>query len=268
VPDPAQTIHFDHVTFRYPGGRRPVFEDLDLTVPVGRCTAIVGLNGAGKTTLVKLLARLYEPTAGAVRVDGVDIRTHSVDAWRTKLGVIFQDFAHFDVSAAENIGFGSVTHLDDRQGIRECAEAVGLTSTLDDLPRGLDTPLARHLTGGAELSGGQWQRVALARALFALRHGAPIVVLDEPTASLDVRAEATFFDEFAALTHGATTLLISHRFSTVRHADLIVVLEEGRITEQGSHDELLARGGRYAELFRLQADRFTDSDSDVAEVPV
>ncbi|WP_214104004.1 ABC transporter ATP-binding protein [Acrocarpospora catenulata] len=258
VPDPVHTITFEQVTFRYPGQSRAVFENLDLTIPVGRCTAIVGLNGAGKTTLVKLLARLYEPTSGTIRCDGVDIASYPIEAWRAKLGVIFQEFARYEAPAADNIGFGAVAHMDDRDGIRAAAEGVGLTATLDRLPRGLDTPLARHLTGGADLSGGQWQRVALARALFALRHGSTIVVLDEPTASLDVRAEALFFDDFAGLTQGATTLLISHRFSTVRQADFIVVLEHGKIIEQGSHEELLTLDGRYATLFHLQADRFTD----------
>jgi ATP-binding cassette subfamily B protein len=257
VPDPVATIQFDDVTFRYPGQQRAVFDGLDLTIPVGRCTAIVGLNGAGKTTLVKLLARLYEPTSGAVRVDGRDVRDYPLDQWRAKLGVIFQDFIHYESSAADNIGFGAPEHLDDHAGIRAAAEAVGLAGTLTGLPAGLATPLARHLAGGAELSGGQWQRVALARALFALRHGSPVVVLDEPTASMDVRAEANFFDEFAELSRGATTVLISHRFSTVRRADLIVVLADGRVVEQGTHAELLARPGRYAELFRLQADRFS-----------
>jgi ATP-binding cassette, subfamily B, bacterial len=258
VPRPAHTIHFDRVTFRYPGQQRPVLEDLDLTIPVGRTMAIVGLNGAGKTTLVKLLARLYEPTEGAVRVDGVDVSTYPIEQWRARLAVIFQDFLRYEASAADNIGFGAVEHLDDREGIRAAAEAAGIAAELDATPCGLDTPLSRQMAGGTELSSGQWQRVALARALFALRHGAPIIVLDEPTASLDVRAEARFFDEFTALTPGATTLLISHRFSTVRHADTIVVLEHGRIIERGRHDELLALGGRYAELFRLQAERFDD----------
>lgn len=261
VPDPVSEIRFDQVTFRYPGQQRAIFDGLDLAIPAGRCTAIVGLNGAGKTTLVKLLARLYDPALGAVRIDGVDIRSYPFDQWRGKIAVIFQDFARYEAPAADNIAFGAIGHHNDRHGIRSAAEAVGLAETLDKLPRGLDTPLARHLTDGADLSGGQWQRIALARALFALRHGSPIVVLDEPTASLDVRAEAQFFDEFADLTQGATTLLISHRFSTVRHADNIVVLAGGRVTEQGSHEELIAQDGRYAELFRLQADRFTEEVS-------
>lgn len=267
APEPVSEIHFDDVSFHYPGQDRPVLDGLDLRIPVGSCTAIVGLNGAGKTTLVKLLARLYEPDRGAVRLDGVDIRTFELSQWRARLAVIFQDYLRYEFSAADNVAFGAVGSADDRDGVREAVAAMGLTDVLNSLPRGLDTPLAAHVTGGAELSGGQWQRLALARALFALRHGASVVVLDEPTASLDVRAEAQFFDQFAALTQGATTLLISHRFSTVRHADKIVVLHDGRVSEEGSHDQLLARNGRYAELFRLQANRFADNtDSDRDEV--
>jgi ATP-binding cassette subfamily B protein len=262
VPEPVGVIHFDNVGFSYPGDRGKVFDGLDLTIEIGKSTALVGVNGAGKTTLVKLLARLYEPTEGAIYLDGVDIRKYSVEAWRARLGVIFQDFARYEVSAADNIAFGAAEHLDDDEGIRTAIDSVGLTETLAGLPRGLDTPLARHLEGGADLSGGQWQRVALARALFALRHGSSILVLDEPTASLDVRAEAQFFREFGRLTEGATTLLISHRFSTVRQADRIVVLQQGLVSEQGSHDELMAAEGRYAQLFRLQAERFTDRDED------
>lgn len=254
------TVHFDHVTFGYPG--RAVFDDLDLTIPMGRCTAIVGVNGVGKTTLVKLLARLYEPSQGAIRVDGVDVRSYPVEEWRARIGVIFQDFLRYEASAADNIGFGAIDHVDDRDGIRAAARAVGIDEALDALPAGLDTPLARHLTGGADLSGGQWQRIALARALFAVRNGSSMVILDEPTASLDMRAEATFFDRFAELTRGTTTLLISHRFSTVRHADEIVVLDGGRVVEQGDHEALMARGGRYARLFRLQGDLVAGDGSD------
>jgi ATP-binding cassette subfamily B protein len=264
---PRRAIRFDRVGFRYPGQDRAVLEDLELTIPAGRCTAIVGANGAGKTTLVKLLARLYEPQRGAVRIDDVDIRAYPVDAWRAQLAVIFQDFLQYEVSAADNIGFGAPAHLGDRAGIRAVAEAMGVAAALDRLPEGMDTVLARHVAGGAELSGGQWQRIALARALFAVRHGAPIVILDEPTASLDMRAEAGFFDRFAALTRGATTVLISHRFSTVRHADLIVVLDGGRVIEQGDHDELIALGGRYAELFRLQAGQLVADPEATDEVP-
>ncbi|MEE6310464.1 ABC transporter ATP-binding protein [Plantactinospora veratri] len=264
-PTPATgMIQFDRVSFHYPGDNRMIFQELDLTIPIGQCTALVGVNGAGKTTLVKLLARLYEPTSGTIRLDGVDIRSYGLDEWRARLGVTFQEFARFEVAAADNVGFGAVEHLDDRAGIRSAIEAVNLHELLDNLPRGIQTPLARHLEDGTDLSGGQWQRVALARALFGLRHGASILVLDEPTASLDVRAEAGFFREFTQLTEGATTLLISHRFSTVRQADRIVVLDGGRVAESGSHDELMAQEGEYARLFRLQADRFTDQTARTA----
>lgn len=263
APVPRHAITFDQIRFRYPGQHRPIFDGLRLRVPAESCTAIVGLNGAGKTTLVKLLTRLYEPEKGTITVDGVDIRSYDLASWRARIAVIFQDFNRYEVSAADNIGFGAVEHLDDRVLIRAAAADAGIIDVLDTLPSGLDTPLARHISGGAELSGGQWQRVALARALFGLRHDGAVLVLDEPTASLDVRAEARFFDEFVSLTRGATTMLISHRFSTVRHADHIVVLEHGQVAEEGSHDELLRLNGRYAHLFRLQAERFTEDDPEV-----
>ncbi|MGD0247872.1 MAG: ATP-binding cassette domain-containing protein, partial [Candidatus Limnocylindrales bacterium] len=257
---PQREIRFERLRFSYPGSDRPVLDDLDLVLPAGRCTAIVGLNGAGKTTLVKLLSRLYEPTAGRILVDGIDIRAFGVDDWRRQIGVIFQDFNRYELSAAENIGFGAIELADNRDHLRSAARQAGILTTLERLPGGLDTPLARQYKGGAELSGGQWQRIAIARALFALENGASILVLDEPTAALDVRAEAAFFDKFVDVTRGATALLISHRFSSVRHADTIVVLAGGKVIEQGSHDELLAANGRYAELFRLQAERFTEEE--------
>jgi ATP-binding cassette subfamily B protein len=257
---PARDIRFENVRFSYPGSARAVLDGLDLVLPAGRCTAIVGLNGAGKTTLVKLLGRLYEPTSGRLLADGVDVRHFDVNDWRRRIGVIFQDFNRYELTAAENIGFGAVEMRGDRERIREAARRAGMLATLDHLPSGLDTPLARQYEGGADLSGGQWQRVAIARALFALENGASILVLDEPTAALDVRAEAAFFDKFVDVTRGATAILISHRFSSVRHADHIVVLEGGRVIEQGSHEQLLAAGGRYAELFRLQAERFAEDE--------
>jgi ATP-binding cassette, subfamily B, bacterial len=268
APDgrPRDAITFEAVTFRYPGSERTILDRLDLTIPAGRCTAIVGLNGAGKTTLVKLLARLYDPVGGRMLVDGIDVRAFGVDDWRRQIGIIFQDFNRYELTAAENIGFGSVELLGDRERIRDAARKAGVLATLERLPRGLDTPLARQYRSGAELSGGQWQRVAIARALFALESGATILVLDEPTAALDVRAEAAFFDRFVDLTRGVTSILISHRFSSVRHADHIVMLEGGRVVEEGTHDELLAQDGRYAALFRLQAERFLeDEQSDEGE---
>jgi ATP-binding cassette subfamily B protein len=259
-------IRFEGVGFRYPGSDRAVLDGLELAIPACQCTAIVGLNGAGKTTLVKLLARLYEPTDGRVLVDGIDIRSFGVDDWRRQIGVIFQDFNRYELTAAENIGFGAVELRDNRERIREAARRAGMLATLEHLPNGLDTPLARQYEGGTELSGGQWQRVAIARALFALENGASILVLDEPTAALDVRAEAAFFEKFVDVTRGATAILISHRFSSVRHADNIVVLEGGRVIEQGSHVELLDLNGRYAELFRLQAERFAEDEAETEKV--
>lgn len=265
-PAPAADIRFEAVSFRYPHRATPVFTDLDLTLPAGACTAIVGLNGAGKTTLVKLLARLALPDAGRITVGGRPIDTLPTARWRRDLAVIFQDYLRYATSAADNIALGAIRHADDRDGIRAAAGAAGILATLDALPRGLDTPLSGQLRDGVDLSGGQWQRVAIARALFAIRHGASVLVLDEPTASLDVRAEARFFDEIIAATTGVTTILISHRFATVRRADHIVVLAEGRVVEQGSHAELLARGGRYARLFTLQAERFATPAADTSTV--
>jgi ATP-binding cassette subfamily B protein len=259
---PREELRFETVSFAYPGSERQVLNDLELTIPAGKSTAIVGLNGAGKTTLVKLLGRLYEPTAGFIRADGIDIRHFPVEAWHHQIGIIFQDFNCYELSAADNIGFGSISHLHDRAGIRRAAERGGILEAIDRLPKGFDTPLSRQYEGGADLSGGQWQRIAIARALFALEGGASILVLDEPTAALDVRAEAEFFDRFVELTRGVTTILISHRFSSVRHADGIVVLQGGRVVEQGTHEQLLAAEGRYASLFRLQAERFARGEEE------
>ncbi|MBO4207677.1 ABC transporter ATP-binding protein [Micromonospora echinofusca] len=262
----APAIDFTGVRFGYPGATGPVFDGLDLHIPAGRCTALVGVNGAGKTTLVKLLARLYSPQAGAVRADGVDLADLPARDWQRRIAVVFQDFVRYELSAAANIGFGAVEHLDDRAGIRRAADAAGLLDTLDALPDGLDTLLSRAYDGGVDLSGGQWQRIAIARALFALYHGSTVLVLDEPTAALDVRAEAEFFARFAELTRGRTTILISHRLSSVRLADRIVLLEQGRVVEQGSHDQLMAAGGRYATMFTLQAERFAaDEAADEAD---
>lgn len=262
---PRKELRFDTVSFRYPGSEREVLSELELSIPAGKSTAIVGLNGAGKTTLVKLLGRLYEPDSGCIATDGVDIRHFPIDDWHRQIGIIFQDFNCYELSAADNIGFGSVPHLGDREAIRKAARDAGILEAIERLPKGFDTPLSRQYEGGADLSGGQWQRIAIARALFALEGGASILVLDEPTAALDVRAEAAFFDSFVELTHGVTTILISHRFSSVRHADSIVVLQGGRVVEKGTHEELLAAEGRYSKLFRLQAERFARGDEEGEE---
>ena len=231
-----------------PAAIGPVFAGLNLTVPAGTSLAIVGQNGAGKTTLAKLLCRLYDPTAGSITVDGVDLRDIEVAGWRDRLAAVFQDFVRFELSLRENVDPAREASDDDIRTALADAGALHLAE--------LDTPLAKGYAGGTDLSGGQWQRVALARALCAVRRGAGLVLLDEPTAQLDVRGEAEVFDKVLQATRRVTTILISHRFSTVRHADRICVLEHGRVIELGSHQELMAQGGRYQTMFELQAKRF------------
>jgi ATP-binding cassette, subfamily B, bacterial len=256
---PARSVRFERVRFRYPGADRDVFCGLDLVLRAGQSTALVGINGAGKTTLVKLLARLHDPVSGRILVDGTDLALLRPGEWQRQVAVVFQDFAHYPLSFAANIGFGAPSYLSDTAGLAAAAERAG---AMDVLPGSWDTVLSRAYEGGVELSGGQWQRIALARALFAVQHGAGILVLDEPTAWLDARGEADFFDRFLSITEGTTTLIISHRFSTVRRADHICVLDEGRVLEQGDHGSLMAAGGRYARLFGLQAARYEDVPSD------
>ncbi|MFJ2766392.1 ABC transporter ATP-binding protein [Streptomyces sp. NPDC087300] len=250
---PASGIRFEGTVFAYPGSRRPVFDALDLWLPAGGSLAVVGANGAGKTTLVKLLARLYDPTAGRVTVDGTDLRDLDVAAWRHQLAVVFQDFVRYELAARDNVGFGAVRAPQDDEALARAARLAGLDPALAALPNGWDTPLSRRFTDGTDLSGGQWQRLALARALYAVEHGARVLVLDEPTAHLDVRAEADLYERFLDLTRGLTTVLISHRFATVRLADRICYVEGGRVVEQGAHDELIAQDGRYARAFALQS---------------
>ena len=245
---PGQEIAFDQVSFAYPGSGRAVLSGLDLTVQAGTSLAIVGQNGAGKTTLAKLLCRLYDPSTGAINVDGVDLRSVEPGGWRRRIAAVFQDFVRFELSLRENVDPSREAADDD---IRAALVAAGAANLAE-----LDTPLAKGYSNGIDISGGQWQRVALARALCAVRRGAGLVLLDEPTAQLDVRGEADVFDRMLQATRDITTILISHRFSTVRHADRICVLEHGRVVELGTHDELMALGGRYKTMFELQAKRF------------
>jgi len=255
---PRSRVTFEQVTFRYPGGSRPVLDQLDLTLPAGTSTAIVGLNGAGKTTLVKLLSRLHEPASGRITVDGTPLGSFDPRSWQRRLAVIHQDYVRYELDAAANIGLGAPSRMGDQEALARAVEWAGASDVIAALPDGLSTVLSSRYPGGVDLSGGQWQRIALARALFAVEGGASVLVLDEPTAQLDVRAEVAFFDRFLELTRGLTTLVISHRFSTVRRADQIVVLDGGRITERGTHASLMTAGGTYAELFELQARRFAD----------
>ena len=243
---PAREVRFREVTFAYPGGAS-VLDGFDLTIPAGSSLAIVGSNGAGKTTLAKLLCRLYDPQAGSIEVDGADLRELDLAAWRARIAAVFQDFVRFELPLRDNVAPAGAPNDEVRAALAEAGAA--------DLAA-LDTVLARGYAGGTDLSGGQWQRVALARALCAVRLGAGVVILDEPTAQLDVRGEAEIFDRILAATRHCTTILISHRFSTVRHADRICVLERGKVVELGSHDELMARRGRYFTMFDLQASRF------------
>ena len=248
---PAHEISLRDVSFAYPAvngaGTPPVLAHFDLTIPAGSSLAIVGQNGAGKTTIAKLLCRLYDPQSGAITVDGIDLREFDLASWRSRVAAVFQDFIRLELPLRDNVAPAGAPE-DVVCAALESAGAANLAS--------LDTILARGYTDGTDLSGGQWQRVALARALAAVSLGAGVVLLDEPTAQLDVRGEAEIFDRLLAATRHCTTILISHRFSTVRHADRVCVLEQGRVVELGTHDELMALGGRYRTMFDLQAQRF------------
>jgi ABC-type multidrug transport system fused ATPase/permease subunit len=241
------------VTFAYPGSNSPVLSKFDLTIPAGSSLAIVGRNGVGKTTLAKLLCRLYDPQSGTIEVDGTDIREFDLEDWRSRVAAVFQDFIHFELPLRDNVAPRGAPDDEVLAALAD-AGAGGVTR--------LDTVLSRGYEGGIDLSGGQWQRVALARALCAVRMGAGIVLLDEPTAQLDVRGEAEIFDRILTATRRCTTILISHRFSTVRHADRICVIENGAVVELGTHDELIALGGRYRTMFDLQAKRFNATEDE------
>jgi ATP-binding cassette, subfamily B, bacterial len=250
---PAGQIQFRHVTFGYESSSAPVLDGFDLTIPAGTSLAIVGQNGAGKTTLAKLLCRLYDPQDGAIEVDGIDLREMDLEGWRRRLAAVFQDFVRYELPLRDNVAPTGAPDGD----ILAALEQAGAHDLAD-----LSTVLARGYEGGTDLSGGQWQRVALARALCAVRLGAGVVILDEPTAQLDVRGEAEIFERILTATRSCTTILISHRFSTVRHADRICVLENGKVIELGSHEELMALGGRYRTMFDLQASRFGTVEED------
>jgi ATP-binding cassette subfamily B protein len=243
-------IEFRGVSFRYPGTSEMVLQDLNLFLKAGECVALVGHNGAGKTTLVKLLTRLYEPTAGQIFLDGVPLEEYDTLDIRRHMSVIFQDFVRYEMAVRENVGFGYIEELDNEERIRLATSQSGATPMIEDLPQKYETTLGRLFEKGHELSIGQWQKIALARAFM---RRAPVVVLDEPTASIDAESEAEIFSQLRQIAAGATTLLIAHRFSTVRMADRIIVIKQGKIIEDGTHQELLAADGTYAHLFRLQA---------------
>jgi ATP-binding cassette subfamily B protein len=251
VPRPIRDgIVFDRVGFSYPGARRRVLDRFDLRLAPGERIALVGGNGEGKTTIVKLLARLYDPTAGRILLDGVDLREYQIEDLHAQIGVIFQDFVRYDLTARENIAVGRVELAHSDRHIELAARKSLADSVIVRLPRGYRQMLGRRFDGGVDLSGGEWQKIALGRAYL---RDAQVLILDEPTASLDAPSEYEIFQRFADLTAGRTALLISHRFSTVRMADRIVVLSQGAVSEQGSHRELIKSGGQYARMFELQA---------------
>lgn len=258
----APRVRLEDVRFGYPGSDRPVLDHLNLDIRPGELLAIVGENGIGKSTLAKLLGGLYRPDAGRITADGADIWDPAgggIQAWRRQIAIIFQDFVKYHLSAADNVALGKGTALNaaSRQATLSAAASLsGLDKLVAGLPSGWDTPLSRTRPGGVDLSGGQWQHIALGRALYAIRAGARLLVMDEPTAHLDVRSEVELFGRLAGLASGISVVLISHRLSTVRHADRILLIAGGAVSESGSHDELMSRGGRYAELFTIQASRF------------
>jgi ATP-binding cassette subfamily B protein len=264
VPAPRgfDRLHVDHLHFTYPGTSAPVLLDVSLEIGRGEVVAIVGSNGSGKTTLAKILCGLYEPTDGRVLWDDVDVAAFEPASVRRRMAAAFQDFVHYDLSGRVNIGLGDVDRMDDVDAIREAAEAAGAHQALVGLPEGYETRLSRAFRDGADLSVGQWQRVALARAFL---RDSPFLVLDEPTASLDPHAERELFEAMRGLQEGRAVLLISHRFSSVRTADRIYVLERGEVIESGTHSALMGAGGRYADMFNLQAAAYLVEDGQAGD---
>jgi ABC-type multidrug transport system fused ATPase/permease subunit len=248
---PGDGIRFENVSFRYPGSLQTALKNVSLHLKPGEKLAIVGENGSGKTTLIKLLTRLYTPDAGRILLDGLDLQEWDIEVLHKRIGVIFQNFVRYQFIVGENIGAGDVEHLEDKTRWQTSAEKGMAQPFIEQMPEGFQTQLGRWFKGGQELSGGQWQKIALSRAFMRTR--ADILVLDEPTAAMDAEAEFQIFDRLRSLTKNQMVILISHRFSTVRMADTIVVLSAGELIEQGTHEELLQAGGRYATLFRLQA---------------
>jgi len=250
-PEPQRGLEFNKVSFTYPGSSGKALDKVSFHISPGESLALVGENGSGKTTLIKLLTRLYDPTEGQIMLDGLDLQEWDVEALRQRIGVIFQDFGRYQFSVGENIGAGDVQYIDDAERWAKAAETGMAAPFIEDMPDGYQTQLGRWFKGGRELSGGQWQKIALSRAF--MRSDADILVLDEPTAAMDASSEAAIFDHFRSQSHNKMTILISHRFSTVRAADQIIVIHKGEILERGNHESLLAMNGQYAHLFKLQA---------------
>jgi ATP-binding cassette subfamily B protein len=259
VPAPLRgELVLEHVSFSYPGSDKRVLDDVNLRIPPGGTLAVVGRNGAGKSTLIKLVCRLYDPDEGRILLDGIDLRAFDPSELRRRIGILFQDHVTFQATASENIGMGDVDHIEDLQRISSAAARAGAAELIASLPRQYETPLGKWFDRGTNLSGGEWQKIALGRAF--MRDG-QLLILDEPSAALDAQAEHDLFIRLRRLTEGRTAIYISHRLSTVRDADMIVVLEGGQVAECGTHDELVALGGCYAELYELQASSYRSAPS-------